>query len=151
MLEQRSEILSHYRRLDFFFFLWAITSAYFQKASTDTDLPDGHPYSRLWFLGHAKPTGLVHGESQSYLAVSPGPYPVALPFWMQELLHAACTESIIFEPAPQGSLQVFLPVPLRGSCYLSSIPLFLPSLPSSPQQGTPSSQGHPVEAGMICL
>lgn len=39
MLEQRSEILSHYHRLDFFFFQ-AVTSAYFQKLSTNSRLPD---------------------------------------------------------------------------------------------------------------
>lgn len=39
VLEQRSEILSHYRRLDFFLFfifLYVVTSVHFQKATTNS-------------------------------------------------------------------------------------------------------------------
>lgn len=153
MLEQRSEILSHYHRLDFFFFS-SSHQCLFPESEHKFMLARWPPtyYSRLWFLDHTNPSNAMDGESQHYLEISSGPYPVALRFGMRGLVHAAYRESIVFEPAPQESLQLSLPLPQKGSCYLSSIPQFLASFPSSLQQGTSASPRRQfTEAGIFGL
>lgn len=147
MLEQRSEILSHYCRLDFFFFSLSNHQCLFPESEHRYRFARWPPIQQIMISGPCK----AHWLGAWGIPKLPGSLTGSILFWMQGLLHAAYREGIVFEPAPRESLQVSLPVPLRGSCYLSSIPLFLPSLPSSPQWGTPSSQGDPMEAGMICL
>lgn len=149
MLEQRSEILSHYRRLDFFFFFFEQSPVpiYRKRAQIHVCQMATYLLQQIIISGPCK----AHWLGAWEIPKLPGSLTGSILFWMQELLHAAYREGIVFEPAPQESLQVSLPVPPRGSCYLSSIPLFLSSLPSSPQRGTPSSQGHRVESGMIRL
>lgn len=56
VLEQRSEILSHYRRLDFFFFCeWSPVSIFREHKFMYVRWPLTY-YSRRWFLGLANPS-----------------------------------------------------------------------------------------------
>lgn len=71
MLEQKSEILSHYHSLDCSFVSKRSPVLVSRKRSTLATSPPNH-YIRLWFLGDTNPIDVVHRESQHCLEISSG-------------------------------------------------------------------------------
>lgn len=147
MLEQRSEILSHYHRPDLSFFSSGHQHPFpvSEHVVMFARCPPIH-YSTLWLLGHTNPIKwCVENPSTTWKS-----HQVHI-LWLCPPECRGGSDCLKRRQMLEG-VHMSLPPPQKGSCCLPSIPQFLAFFLSSVQQDTSAlSRRLCPEAGIISL